>query len=814
MVTSNERVRDAHHRLRYATEELGVNTEPPPAPYSAQGLGVNAGAPSRRPSAPAESCIAWQRSLQVQPPDQSDNNRLIPKDGLISPSEVNNDTFTVQPWEIDKSLSRPQRLQQHPLTPPIHNGMQLLQPQINGRRQSYPYYYPPLLQQGAANYRINGLPRDHPKFLSITRPLVEAVETDDFLKFALLGDTGGSTGEQGLGPPQHQSQQIADHPSSNNLPASQAQPPPRDPTAPRTLAGAVRPSLQNGAVPRTSSSRQPLRSSHVAPSSSQDRSQSQLSQGPAVQQWDLRDIVRSNRSASSVSQQNSHNDAKRQAREELRKNIISAVGANQGSPSTTHKGRRSRPRLLESLVQSAASGTEIPPVPTEPRRSSQQPTAIVTRVGTSQATLHQEPANPLEALLQSQPQSIEKLWGGLLRRQTIAAGMAETQTTAAKPKRPATSFTQNTSTPPKRRKIATNQIAELLRKSSIDERQADFPGAGIDDGLPNTDSNHPDPQVLRSDSTWIPVDIHHELKRISLIDSISESPHHDNDHKPSDSPLAARATVKCGTSRPDLLHAHSFGQGDTAKEPIVSINPSPDEIAQALPSKYVDWKWSVYHYKVSEIAGYAHAERWIEALFESNLVSEFNTRHFTHVSQGFIQDGDHHSILVLHNAANPFEYDPAPTSTITIGVYGYHWYEHSEIRWTTLASDQRALLTRCVGVGLIALKHKWSFDSSKAAEKRFHRAYWLAANRLKLGGLLNRRESDDKPHDLIVDKSTEDPDKDWSVHEEDLMSSWDATEEQAMAAWEEVQAEVEALGDEIDAREFGWPNVVTRHKEF
>lgn len=509
-----------------------------------------------------------------------------------------------------------------------------------------------------------------------------------------------------------------------------------------------------------------------------------------------------------------HDEVKRQAREELRRNTISADGTSHSSSTTAHKGRRSRSKLPESQSPSATPGSKIPSVQTGPRRSSQQPTALAARVPSSQPIQHPVPADSAQALLQSQPNSIEERWGGLLRGQTTAAGMAETQTMAAQPKRPATSFTQSTSTPPKRRKIATNQVAELLRRSSIDEKQAHFHGAVVDDGPPSTNSNSPDTQTISPKRTWLPDNVHYDSTRSSLFDTVSIAPHHYNDGSPSDGPLMMPATHEYGTSKPDSLHAPTLGQGGAAEKPIVNVAPSFHELAQPIPIKYVDWKWSVYHYKVTETAGYAHAERWVEALFESNLVSEFNARHSTHVSQGFIQDGDRHSILVLHNAVNPFEYEPAPKSTITIGVYGYHWYEHSEIRWTTIASDQRALLTRCVGAGLIELKHKWTFDSPKAAEKRFHRAYWLAANRLLLGGLLNRGESEDKPHDLIEDKSEDDPDKDWSIHKEDLMNSWDSTEEQAVAAWEEVQAEVEALGDESDARENGRPHLVIRHKEY
>lgn len=114
------------------------------------------------------------------------------------------------------------------------------------------------------------------------------------------------------------------------------------------------------------------------------------------------------------------------------------------------------------------------------------------------------------------------------------------------------------------------------------------------------------------------------------------------------------------------------------------------------------------HYQLQP-KGYDFAQRWFQALFGNTLSAGNNARHVTHVSRGFIiKDGDRDSIIALHNAVNPFEYEPTPTSTVMIGVYGY-----------------------------------------EATERRFHRAYWLAANQLGMKDLLNRGISDDKPHDGV-----------------------------------------------------------------
>ncbi|KAF9694475.1 hypothetical protein EKO04_007655 [Ascochyta lentis] len=247
---------------------------------------------------------------------------------------------------------------------------------------------------------------------------------------------------------------------------------------------------------------------------------------------------------------------------------------------------------------------------------------------------------------------------------------------------------------------------------------------------------------------------------------------------------------------------------------VEEATPTPDELPQPIVDKYEDYKWSVCHYELQPTRGYDFAERWLEQLFETALQSEYQRRRFCHVSKGFIKDGSRYSLLVLHNATNPFEYEPAPESTITIGVYGYHWYRHDEIHWTTLGSDQRQLLEQCVEMDHLTLKHKWSTDTDKATEKRFHRAYWLAANRHDLKGLLNRCPSDDKPHDLIEEKSEEDPDTEFSISEADLSNAWDVTEAESAAAWQAVEEEVEALDEAWVVHGSGWQHVVVGSSEW
>jgi hypothetical protein len=222
----------------------------------------------------------------------------------------------------------------------------------------------------------------------------------------------------------------------------------------------------------------------------------------------------------------------------------------------------------------------------------------------------------------------------------------------------------------------------------------------------------------------------------------------------------------------------------------------------------------VYHYLILPASGYDHAESWVGALLDQNPTIGYQARHVAHISQGFIQNGGSHSILVLRNATNPFEYEPAPAATTTIGVYGLHWHKHDEIRWTTLANDMHLIFQESVRVGYLKLEYLWAFDDPKASEKRFHRAYWLAANRRDLGGLLNRMPSTDAQPYLIADMSEEDPDKDFCISDKDLTNEWDVTAEQSEMAWLQVLDEVKSLGEDFDPTCQGWQHIVVSNTEY
>jgi hypothetical protein len=280
---------------------------------------------------------------------------------------------------------------------------------------------------------------------------------------------------------------------------------------------------------------------------------------------------------------------------------------------------------------------------------------------------------------------------------------------------------------------------------------------------------------------------------------------------PPPKPRKPRKPTSIASSRPGARNLPI--QNPIRPAPTPSVQISPDKLPQPIVDDYSDYKWSVYHYSILPLSGYDHAESWVQALLDQNPKADYQARHVAHVSQGFIENGGAQSIIVLCNATNPFEYDPVPDATTTIGVYGLHWHMHAEIHWTTLASDVRWLLLAGLQQAYIKLEHRWASDSPKASEKRFHRAYWLAANRRDLGGLLNRMPSNAKQPDLIEDKSAEDPDKDFRIAKEDLTNEWDATAEQSEMAWQQVQDEVKSLGENFDPTDQGWQHMVVSNTE-
>jgi hypothetical protein len=230
--------------------------------------------------------------------------------------------------------------------------------------------------------------------------------------------------------------------------------------------------------------------------------------------------------------------------------------------------------------------------------------------------------------------------------------------------------------------------------------------------------------------------------------------------------------------------------------PSVIPKPKPvdwDDLPQEIVPDYEDYKWSVTHYEVvssGTYGAYYFAQSWLDDLYAANNLIAPRSRWHTHSTQGFIEGGTRTSFIVLHNAVNPFEYDDAPSSTTSIGVYGYDWYDHTTIHWTTFAPGIRSLLRYCESeVRNIRVNQRWTVEMLNASEKRFHRAYWLAATRSPLGNLLKRGPSNDLPHDAMEDGEP------FEFTEEDLSNEWDNTFEESEEAWERIKEDIELSGD-------------------
>lgn len=389
-----------------------------------------------------------------------------------------------------------------------------------------------------------------------------------------------------------------------------------------------------------------------------------------------------------------------------------------------------------------------------------------------------------------------------VRRNTIAAGMTVSQTPTVKPKLKRRSVYDIpgviTLSNEKRQKLNSGPlISELFKPSNppivSPEPRRPQVSSVISESFPPTFSRQgPPPQP------------HTPTFDASAPGFKSPPPKPRKPRKP-------RKSTSVASTPPGAQKSPIENPVPPARTPPIQV--SPDELPQPIVKSYSEYKWSVYHYSVLPFSGYDHAERWVQALFDQNLAADYQARHVAHVTQGFIQDGGAHSIIVLYNAANPFEYEPVPDATTTIGVYGLYWHKHAEIHWTTLATDLRWLFLASVQAGFIKLDQHWTFDDPKASEKRFHRAYWLAANRRGLGGLLNRMPSTDKQPYLIEDLSEEDPDKDFCITEEDMTNEWDVTAEQSELAWQQVEEFVELLGKDFDPSGRNYQHLVVSNTE-
>ena len=217
-----------------------------------------------------------------------------------------------------------------------------------------------------------------------------------------------------------------------------------------------------------------------------------------------------------------------------------------------------------------------------------------------------------------------------------------------------------------------------------------------------------------------------------------------------------------------------------------------DDFHQDITESYEAYKWSITLYELHADRGYPFAQSFLEDLFLDTILgpSQSQYKWHAHCTRGFIKDGTRLSFLVLHNAADPFTWGSRAESTTTIGVYGRYWHTHSEIHWKTFTPSIPQMFQSCLAQNFITLKYKWRSDMSRAADRRFHRAYWLAANMQSLGGLLNHTMPADEPHDAL----DEEFDDGFEVSEEDLQSQWEEgplPDTEAEEVWKKVVEDIE-----------------------
>jgi hypothetical protein len=214
--------------------------------------------------------------------------------------------------------------------------------------------------------------------------------------------------------------------------------------------------------------------------------------------------------------------------------------------------------------------------------------------------------------------------------------------------------------------------------------------------------------------------------------------------------------------------------------------PSPepidyDSLPQLITTTYSEYKYSVIHYTLSADSSYTFAQSFLSDLFTMNLPSP-QYKWTTHSTPGFISNGTCGSFIILHNASDPFERGIPPINTTSVGTYGL---AHNEIHWITYAPGIKWLLEWCEKNGGIAQKGKWTWNMAKASEKRFHRAYWMAATMGTMGGLLNRGDVRDEDDMFGVIENYE---EEWDVIEQDLQGAndWAVSVDEAELTWKEV----------------------------
>ncbi|RMZ72675.1 transmembrane emp24 domain containing 2 precursor [Pyrenophora seminiperda CCB06] len=245
-------------------------------------------------------------------------------------------------------------------------------------------------------------------------------------------------------------------------------------------------------------------------------------------------------------------------------------------------------------------------------------------------------------------------------------------------------------------------------------------------------------------------------------------------------------------------------QGEEKPEVLPAPTVGSEDLYQPITSAYANYKWPVKLYELRPDPTIDFAQIYLENWFSARIYRSSYTWH-AHTTSGFIKNGSRFSILVLHNAANPFTWGDEKTSSTSIGVYGRYANAHNEIHWTTIAPSISNLLAEMVENGVLEEKEKWTFNMPKATEKRFHHAYWHAANMLPLGGMLNSSMLPEKPHDALNDDEMDE--EEFEFTKEDLQTGEE--NEHGKVIWKRIEEDVGGLN--IDALKSD--HVVTGGKE-
>ncbi len=183
-----------------------------------------------------------------------------------------------------------------------------------------------------------------------------------------------------------------------------------------------------------------------------------------------------------------------------------------------------------------------------------------------------------------------------------------------------------------------------------------------------------------------------------------------------------------------------------------AANPEP-----TIATSYEDYNGVIDLCQLPEDGCYDFAQCFLEDVFNAKGLYDLRSQYkwHAHTTYGFIDRGDRLSFIIMRNAVDPFTWNSPSLSTVSIGCYGRYDNEIDEIHWRTFTPIVDECLFQYIKQGYFKVAFRWQRDMASAHDRRFHRAYWLAANRLPLGGLLKRLRAKGPAHDYIDEAELE-----------------------------------------------------------